>query len=135
MEPARSPPAPTPSTICSRSRTGLLACLLVHPAHARIAAHPATGAPWHLGRLRAVGDVRGVSGMFVRQMLLAARRTLDARCVVGAAHQLLKLRPAIVTAIFKNRHRWLLHYKGTDAIHHAAHFGGRAVVEIGRAHV
>src|ERR1035441_9755461 len=130
MEPARSPPDSTPWTTCSRSRTGLLACLLIPPAHARIPAHPATGAPWHLRRLRAAGDVRGESGMLLRQMLLAARRTLDARCVVGAAHQLLKLRPAIVTAIFKNRHRWLLHYKRTDAIHDAAHLGGGAVVII-----
>src|ERR1035438_5824905 len=117
----------------SQAHTRYSACHrpLVHPTHARIATHPAAGAPGHLSRLRAAGDVRGEGGMLLRQMLLAARGTFDARCVDGAAYQLLELLSAIVTAIFKDRHIGLLHYKRTDAIHDAAHLGSRTSVAVG----
>ena len=61
--------------------------------------------------------MRRESGKLLRQMFFAALGALHARYVVGAAYQLLKLRPAIVTAIFKDRHT--LYYRRTDAIHNA----------------
>src|SRR5436190_1897156 len=73
-------------------------CKSVHAAHARGAAASA-GAGGHLGALASPGNLGGKGGVLLRQMLLPAGGAFDGAGVGSAAHQLLKLRPAIVTTV------------------------------------
>lgn len=77
-----------------------------------IAALPAWARRHIGGRGPAIASVRGKSGKLLLQMLLTARRALDARGVDRAADQLFKLRPTVFATVFINRHdgSFLLYY-------------------------
>src|SRR2546422_349471 len=104
---------------------------LIHPADARIPAHPA-GAGRPLGsRRRGAIRMRRKRGVLLAHILLPAGGTTHIRHFRRAADQLLKPGIAILTLVFVDRHS-LFRYQHTYFIKNRPHFGGRGVLIVGQ---